>query len=75
MAIHTDEEFKTYRRYIAQAFVDRAKTQNMRGKKRDAAALEFFCGVATADERFCGIAFLVCVRGYNEVEELAKEPV
>ena len=63
---------------IARAFIARTKTQNYRkGKQLDNAALEFFCGAATAcigtpDENHMSTnAYLVAIRGFSWIEELA----
>jgi hypothetical protein len=35
-------------RWYAQQFVERASALNYKGKKRDDAAIDYFCGIATA---------------------------
>ena len=64
---------------LAKQFIDRARMQQFKGKARDTAALEFFCGAAAAVELLDTDAFgrvstaemLISVRGYSEVERLA----
>lgn len=62
--------------HIAKSFISRAELQGLKGKKRDNAAMEFFCGAATVteanDHGGSVMAFLVAVKGYREVLELAK---
>ena len=58
---------------LAKRFISRAKAQGMKGKARDRAAIEFFCGAIAVDERYSLAAFLVAARGFEGVEELAGE--
>lgn len=64
---------------VAQAFIARAKEQNLRGKARDGAALEFFCGAAAAqegaDNHLIALAWFVSHGGYREVERIAAAEV
>lgn len=46
----TDQMISTARK-VAQQFVERAKALGMKGKKRDDAAMEYFCGACTALEQ------------------------
>lgn len=59
---------------LCQKFIERANAQGMKGKARDRAALEFVCGAATVNERFVGLAFMISVRGYTELVEVATQP-
>lgn len=74
-------------RHLASSFVKRATAQKLKGKKRDEAAIDFFCG-AYAGLELAGhrdaerilncIGYILCVRGYAEVErwaELVEEKV
>lgn len=68
-------------REIAALFVRRANAQEMTGRARDKAAMEFFCGALAVAEvtndaelvnalgLFSG--FLLAPRGYSEVVKLA----
>lgn len=67
---------------ICKVFVARAHNGEMKGKARDRAALEFIVGANAGafhagNNDLCShlqtIAFLVSVRGYSEVERLAKD--
>lgn len=59
---------------LARSFISRAKAQNMKGKRRDDAAMEFFCGAIAsteltgdkdgADNLATFAAMLIAVRGY-----------
>lgn len=70
-------------RTIAQRFVERAESLGYKGKKRDDAALDYWCGAAVAAEasgdanlgqRLANIAVLiVAVRGYFGVKEMAAD--
>jgi hypothetical protein len=70
----------TKAKQVAIAFISRADQLEYRKgtKKLDIAALEFFCGAATAcigtpDEQHMGInAYLVAIRGFSHVKELAE---
>lgn len=74
-------------KFLANAFIARADAQQLKGKARDKAALEFACGAAAMVEalRDAGtlysgndspdvtpFAFLVSIRGYSEVLSFAK---
>ena len=77
----TDVETRAAIRAMARLFIERAERFGWKGKKRDDLALEFFIGGAKAAEAVSqplyghlgNIIFLVGVRGYSEVLELAKE--
>jgi hypothetical protein len=67
---------------LGKAFVERASALSYKGKKRDAAAMDYFIGAA-AGARLSGnedfaerigrwVIMLLRVRGYSEVERLAK---
>jgi hypothetical protein len=67
---------------VAQSFIERAAAQGMKGKARDKAAVEFAVGAASAAFQMHGqesaewsglsaLAFLVAVRGYEELERIA----
>jgi hypothetical protein len=73
---------------LAKSFIERAESLGYKGRKRDEAALDYFCGAAQA-ARFVGnddlyqhlvwaIFKIVSVRGYSGVKQLAaiteKEP-
>jgi len=67
---------------LAGTFEARVKNQGLKGKARDRAALEFFCGAAAAldaagdkDEAQSVTfnAFLISVRGYEIVTDILKE--
>lgn len=66
---------------LAKEFISRAKTQGYTGKRRDAAAIEFFCGAAAAlhgdptQQTVLIAAMLVSARGYSEVERLATNTI
>lgn len=59
---------------LARKFVDRATHLGLKGKKRDDAVLEFFCGAATAlelagrtdeaNQVTCCATMLLATRGY-----------
>lgn len=68
---------------LAKLFISRASSQGLKGKARDRAAIEFFVGAAAYASIAFGasskewsttsaVAFLVSLRGYVEVEALAK---
>lgn len=68
---------------VAEMFVARAKTQGLKGKARDRAAVDFMCGAGTAVAFAKGqesseygelslLAFLVATRGYSEIERAAQ---
>jgi hypothetical protein len=65
---------------LAQSFVARAESQEMKGKARDRAALEFFLGAAAISvgklqEQILFNASMIAVRGFSWVKELAgKQP-
>lgn len=67
---------------MAKLFIERTRRFNWKGRKRDDLALEFFMGGAKAAEavspqlaqHLTNVIFLVAVRGYSEVLDLAKEP-
>lgn len=66
---------------LALRFIERAEALNYKGKKRDDAALDFFCGAACvieangdpdlADHIGRVAVMLISVRGYFAVRELA----
>ena len=67
-------------RTLAKRFVERASALGLKGVKRDNAALDYFCGAASAleeigDPRAASIAttaaLIVAVRGYMGVAEIA----
>lgn len=64
---------------IAKAAVTRFEAQGLKGKARDRAALEFVIGAANALQLIhdyhglTGLALIVSVRGYAELEQIAKE--
>jgi hypothetical protein len=65
---------------LAEKFIERSTALKYRGKKRDAAALDYFCGAATMAElngdtalsEHLGwvLAVMIAVRGYTAVLEL-----
>jgi hypothetical protein len=68
---------------VAASFIARAKAQGMKGKARERAAIEFAVGAASAANemhgqkspewsQLSGLAFLVAVRGYSEMERIAE---
>lgn len=68
---------------LAIKFVERAEALALKGKKRDDAALDFFTGAASmyAQEHpeigvnnnpLLAVVFIVSVRGYMAVKELAE---
>ena len=67
---------------LAKRFVERAEALEMKGKKRDCAALDYFCGATTAAElseqpalaaQLASICVLIIsIRGYKGVLELAN---
>lgn len=70
-------------RLVAQRFVDRATELGMKGKRRDAAALEYFVG-ATALAEAIGdsllyehlgriTAFIIAIHGYAGVQRLLED--
>ena len=68
---------------LAKRFVERAEALGYKGKERDDAALDFFCGAAVGAEiignqaeadRIGRVAvMMVSVRGYIAIKELAAE--
>lgn len=79
----THEERHRRVRAVAQRFVDRATELGMKGKRRDAAALEYFVG-ATALAEASGdnllhqhlgriTAFIVAIHGYAGVQRLLED--
>lgn len=69
---------------VAAHFIARAKAQDMKGKKRDIAAVEFVTGAAAAAiamhgnaskewSQLSSMAFIVSLRGYSEVEKFAVD--
>lgn len=70
-------------RAIAQRFVDRATELGMKGKRRDAAALEYFVGAAALAEaigdnllhQYLGrvTAFIIAIHGYAGVQRLLED--
>ena len=73
----------TQQRTVARRFVERAAALELKGVKRDNAALDYFCGAAAGAElagdpqlaHSLGViaALIVSVRGYIGVQELANE--
>jgi hypothetical protein len=66
---------------LAQGFVERAKALGYKGKKRDAAAMDYFCGALMAMreakhpefDHVAAVATLVlATRGYGEIEKIAN---
>lgn len=64
---------------IAAKFIERATSLGYKGKARDNAALDFFCGAAAAQEiitgektTLAGALFIVSVRGWLAVVDLEK---
>lgn len=67
---------------LCKVFVNRSTNIFLKGKKRDAASLEFLCG-ASAGAAEAGnkdladhlekIAFFVAIRGFSEIERIAKD--
>jgi hypothetical protein len=65
---------------LAKSFIERSTELGYKGKKRDGAALDYFVGAVawaqhTGDEAtnwLSRIAWLISVRGYSEVESIAK---
>lgn len=66
---------------LAKAFIARAEALNLKGVKRDTAALEFFVGafeafVIAGDQSKADwtakLCFLVSIRGYSEMANLAE---
>ena len=72
-------------RILAQKFIERAEALKYKGKARDNAALDFFCGAAAMAElagdlpmyRHLGniIVTMIAVRGYMAVRQLAMPEV
>lgn len=69
------------RKELTQKFIERALQLQMKGKKRDATALEFILGAATMGA-LCNppidlteFAWVVSIRGYSAIEEAVKETV
>jgi hypothetical protein len=70
-------------RKLAKQFIERAEALNYKGKRRDNAALDFWCGAATLaqqEERndvaeYLGrlAVLLIAVRGYIAIRDLAKD--
>ncbi len=68
-------------RTLATCFIERAKTLNLKGIKRDDEAVSFFCGAATmadmegnkplAEHLTRQIALIIAVRGYIGVQQIA----
>lgn len=63
-------------------FVERAEYLNLKGKKRDEAAIEFLVGAASAlqitnhaeaNHVLTCVAMAICPRGYGEVKRIADE--
>jgi hypothetical protein len=66
---------------LAKSFIERSTELGYKGKKRDSAALDYFIGAAKlleidGDEEAANylgrLAWLISIRGYKEVEEIAK---
>lgn len=67
---------------LARRFVERSESLKYKGKKRDDAALDYFCGAAVLAEemgndamgehlaRIC--VLMISVRGYIAIKELAQ---
>lgn len=72
----------TLTKALAQKFIERSEALGLKGKKRDDAALDFWCGAASAlelsgrklDADTLGrqAALIVAVRGYFGVREMAN---
>lgn len=70
---------------LCESFIGRAELQELKGKKRDTAAIEFMCGAIAALDAVGKVdeanhlamvtAMLICTRGYDEVERIAKGEV
>lgn len=68
---------------LARSFVNRAKSLNLKGKKRDNAAMEFIVGAwqgasLAGNEKLAehfGVvaALIISVRGYSEFERIVNE--
>jgi hypothetical protein len=68
---------------IAQRFIERAEALNLKGKKRDDAALDYFVGAVAGAEmagdtklaEHLGViaAMMISVRGYFAVREIAEK--
>jgi hypothetical protein len=72
-----------YAKTISARFIERADALQLRGKRRDDAALDYFVGAAAGAELAGNInlgkhlgtvaLLIVSIRGYKAVEEMAKE--
>ena len=70
---------------IAKRFIERAEALELKGKKRDDAALDYFCGAAAGAElagnaqlaTHIGVvcATMLSVRGFFAVKELATRSI
>lgn len=74
-----DDNGKALRATLCRVFIARVQAQGLKGKKRDAAAMEFVCGALAVlveehgeaskqAQYLTGLAFLVSVRGYSAIE-------
>jgi hypothetical protein len=61
---------------------DRVAEQDLKGKRRDSAMVEYFCGAAQAlqltehpeaDHVLRVLAMVFCTRGHSEAEKIARE--
>ena len=67
-------------KHLCQQFVERSKTLEYKGKRRDDAVMDFFVGALSAMspdhpdyEHVAAVtAMIFSVRGYSEVERIAK---
>jgi hypothetical protein len=62
-------EFIELRNKLAENFRQRAINLNLKGKARDAACLNFWCGAACVNEALTGLALLISIRGYSFMDE------
>jgi hypothetical protein len=67
----------TIAKTIAEKFIERSEALGYKGKQRDKAALDFFCGAAAAlDEdggsKLGGVIMLISIRGYLGLLEVLK---
>ena len=78
------EDRKSVVARVAKHFVDRAKAQQLKGKARDRAAIEFVCGAAATAAVIHGdksdewsalsmLAFFVSLEGFKHLEQRAAE--
>lgn len=79
--INDAQEIVERTRILAQRFIERSQELRYKGRKRDFAALDYFCGAAVAaevsgDEPFASHLRTICllvvaIRGFIGVSELA----